>query len=316
MSRILAGLRVYQEAPRPLKRPPQPALATRHGASLRDYGGAGPLLLFVPSLINPPHVLDLAPDKSLLRWLGGRGFHVLLLDWGEDVAARRSLSVAGHVEQILLPFMEEMGEPPLLAGYCLGGTMALGAAAAAKTRGLALLASPWRFAGFPPDARESLARLWRSTGAAAAELGLLPIEALQSAFWSLDPARTVAKFERLDLGASNLGSFVALEDWANEGPALPEAAARELFEGFFSRDDPGTGRWTVAGAPVDPDRLPRPVLNIVARTDRIVPAASAAPVGERLDLDLGHVGMVVGSRAREAVWHPLARWLSKAAADH
>jgi polyhydroxyalkanoate synthase len=48
---------------------------------------------------------------------------------------------------------------------------------------------------------------------------------------------------------------------------------------------------------------------VVSTSDRIVPAPSAAAIGETLSLDLGHVGMVVGRRAREALWTPLARWL-------
>src|SRR6185295_12096270 len=68
MQAALAGLRKYQEAERAPPLAPMPALAEAHGAALRDYGGAGPTVLFVPSLINPPNVLDMG-DRSLLRWL-------------------------------------------------------------------------------------------------------------------------------------------------------------------------------------------------------------------------------------------------------
>src|SRR4051794_36233501 len=71
MQAALEGLRKYQEAERPAPLAPMPALAEAHGASLRDYGGKGPLVLFVPSLINPPNVLDMG-DRSLLRWLAKR----------------------------------------------------------------------------------------------------------------------------------------------------------------------------------------------------------------------------------------------------
>ena len=36
---------------------------------------------------------------------------------------------------------------------------------------------------------------------------------------------------------------------------------------------------------------------------------------EWLDLALGHVGMVVGSRAPDLLWEPLAGWLSRTAAS-
>jgi polyhydroxyalkanoate synthase len=315
MKKALEGLRKYQEAGRPAPPAPMPAVADRHGAALRDYGGEGPPVLFVPSLINPPNVLDMG-ERSLLRWLAGQGRRVLLLDWGWPGPDRRTMSVAGHVEQILLPLMEEIGEPSDLAGYCLGGTMALAAAQLGRARSVATIAAPWHFNGFPDESRAELGKLWASARPTAATLGVLPMEALQSAFWNLDPARTVAKFEAFaSLEGAEARTFVMLEDWANDGPPVSEAAAREMFEGLFRDDLTGAGRWLVAGTAIDPESLTVPLLNIVSTTDRIVPAASAVRAGERIDLALGHVGMVVGSRAPHMLWEPLAGWLSRTAAS-
>jgi polyhydroxyalkanoate synthase len=311
MQRALAGLRRYQEAPRGGNVRPKRAIAELMGASLRDYGGSGPDLLFVPSLINPPSVLDMG-RRSLLRWLAGRGRRVLLLDWGWPGPERQELGVAGHVEEILLPMMRELPAPPDLAGYCLGGTMAAAAAQLGNARSLTLIAAPWHFACFGESERSGLTRLWERSGDLAERLGVLPMEVLQCAFWSLDPGRTVAKFERLaDADAAALRAFVTLEDWANDGPPLSFAAARELLEDFFAADRPGSGHWRVGGEAINPAALPCPVLNIVSGTDRIVPAASAAVVGERITLARGHVGMVVGSRAKAELWEPLDAWLSR-----
>jgi len=291
-----------------------PAIGEIVGATLRDYGGDGAAVLFVPSLINPPNVLDLSAEKSLLRWLSGRGHRVLMLDWGWDVEARRDLSVAGHVEKILLPFVEQLEEPPALVGYCLGGTMALAAAALAKMKGVALIATPWHFAGFGDAARQMLDGVWTSSGPTVRSLGLLPMEVLQSAFWSLDPERTVGKFEAFGdaaPGSPEARAFVTLEDWSNDGPPITGAAAREMFETFFRDDLPGKGAWHVGGTAIDPARLPCPIFNIASTADRIVPHATATSAGERIDLDQGHVGMIVGSRAREALWEPLEAWLSR-----
>jgi polyhydroxyalkanoate synthase len=188
--------------------------------------------------------------------------------------------------------------------------MAIAAAARWPIRGLALIAAPWHFSGFPDSSRADLARLWRDWRPSAETLGMLPMEALQSAFWSLDPARTVAKFEAFaGLTGAEAETFVTLEDWANDGPPLSRAAAREVFEDLFDADLPGKGGWQVAGSTIDPASLEMPVLNIVSTSDRIVPDATAMRTGERLALGQGHVGMVVGSRAREVLWEPLDAWL-------
>lgn len=313
LTKALSGLRRYQEAPRAPAAPAPAAVAELLGASVRDYGGSGPPVLFVPSLINPPSILDL-PERSLLRWLAEEGgVRPLLLDWGRDVEARSALSVAGHVEEVLLPLIAALGERPALVGYCLGGTMALAAAGPGGAPAVAAIAAPWRFSAFPDEARATLGRLWQSAAATSEALGCLPMEVLQSAFWSLDPARTVAKFEAYaDMAeeSSEARAFVRLEDWANDGPPLPHRAARELFEELFGRDVTGRGEWRLA----DPGALPCPFLDIVSTSDRIVPAASATGAGERLELAQGHVGMVVGGRAKAALWEPLAAWLSHHAA--
>ena len=290
-----------------------PILARAGRAAIRDFGGSGPAVLFVPSLINPPDVLDIAPERSLLRWLAGQGVRPLLLDWGAPQTHEADLSVAGHVETMLLPLIDAIGAPVTLAGYCLGGTMALAAAALRPVSGLALIATPWRFRDYPDSTREALADLWRTAEPATGALGVLPMEILQAAFWRLDPKRTIAKYEAhgaRDPVDPQSQAFVRLEDWANDGPPLTRGAARELFLHMFAGDRPGKGEWQVGATTIDPTALTMPVLEIASTTDHIVPAATSPGVGERIDLALGHVGMIVGSRAKPSLWEPLAKWLS------
>jgi polyhydroxyalkanoate synthase len=310
----LAGLQAYQQAPRGPKKRPAPVRFRRGRGRLRDYGGTGRAVIFVPSLINPPFILDLAPQNSLLRWCSEQGLHPYLLDWGNPSPADRDMDVTAHVERILLPLIARFAAPPLLVGYCLGGTLALGAAAAADVAGVALLAAPWHFAGFG-GGRQAIAGLWQAAKPACEAMGLVPMEVLQTGFWRLDPARTIAKYEafgRMAPGSPGWDGFIALEDWANAGAPLPFAAGRQLFEDFVGGDLTGLGGWHVAGRKVDPLALRCPTVDFVSLNDRIVPRESAANLADRRDLAAGHVGMVVGGRARAQLWEPLADWLKRA----
>ena len=200
----------------------------------------------------------------------------------------------------------------MLAGYCLGGTMALAAASRADVAAVVTIAAPWHFAGFPESARQGLDALWRQAEPAVDALGLMPMELLQTSFWRLDPARTIAKFERFGRLAPDSDaarSFVALEDWANGGAPLAFAAGEEMFELLFRADRSGSGRWWIGGTRILPRRLPCPAIEFISATDRIVPAATAAGLPERRVLQMGHVGMVVGGRARTELWEPLRDWL-------
>ena len=312
----LAGLRAYQDAPRGRARRPVPARFRKGRARLRDYGAKGSrgrAVIVIPSLINPPFILDLIPDNSLLRWLANQGFRPFLLDWGTPGPAERNMDVTAHVEQLLLPLIAKFEEPPVLAGYCLGGTIAMAAACAVPVAGLAMIAAPWRFSGFGDAARNDIAELWRAAQPACETMGLVPMEVLQAGFWRLDPARTIAKYEAfaaMEAGSAAARSFVAMEDWANAGAPLPYAAGRQMFDDFIDADLPGTGRWRVNGTIVDPASLACPAVDFVSMSDRIVPAPSAADLPDRRDLGAGHVGMIVGRSARARLWEPLANWIA------
>ena len=307
----LDGLGAYERAQRPTPSPLRPEAARTGSARLRDHGGAGPVAVLIPSLINPPHILDLDPQVSLAAAIAGMGRRVLLLDWGE-ANDRADLSVSGHVEQLLLPLLAGLGEPPALIGYCLGGTMAIAAANLAPAERVVTLAAPWRFSAYPAEGRDSVQAMWRHTRDTANALGALPMEVLQAAFWSLDPERTVAKFAKfggLDPAGAEARRFVQLEDWANQGEPLPRAAAAELIEGFFGDDLPGSGRWSIADRAIT-DRIGVPALHFTADRDRITPAATA-PAGETVPIASGHVGMIVGA-ARERLHAGLKRFLDPA----
>jgi len=231
-------------------------------ACLYDFGGDGPPVVLIPSLINPPHVLDLDDEVSLARAAAGMGRRSLLLDWG-PARDRADLDIGGHVERLLAPLIERLGGSVALVGYCLGGTMAVAAANITKVDRAATIAAPWRFTDYPEQSRTSLLDLWRSARLAADRLNVLPMEVLQAAFWSLDPQRTVSKFARfaeLDANSPEARRFVTLEDWANEGEPLPLPAARELIEDFFGADLPGRAAWQVAGLTMT-DELGVPLLH-------------------------------------------------------
>src|SRR5215213_11846493 len=105
----LTGLKAYENAPRDPPAEPRTEVARVGGTCLRDHGGSGPPAVLIPSLINPPRILDLDAGVSLAAAMTGMGRRVLLLDWG-PAEERRGLSVAAHVEQLLQPLLRSVGE--------------------------------------------------------------------------------------------------------------------------------------------------------------------------------------------------------------
>jgi polyhydroxyalkanoate synthase len=308
-ARILAAVERYQNAAPCAAQTPLPDVAATSGSTRLLYlAGRGVPLVLIPSLVNPPDVLDM-PGQSFARFLA-KGFAVHIIDWGRPDPAMSQLSLAGLVEERLAPLLRTL-ERPVLAGYCLGGALAIAAARLVYARALLTLAATWDLHAYPSEQRAQLAALWSQVKTISAATGTVSMDMIQPAFWALDPALPVRKYERyagMPPGSAQALRFERLEDWANGGHPLPFRAAQDLFERGFAGNMLARD-WVVGGERVDPAAISCPWLDIRASDDRIVPAAAAPPAPERRTVPLGHVGMIVGSRAEQEVWTLVREWL-------
>jgi polyhydroxyalkanoate synthase subunit PhaC len=314
---LIAGIAAYRRHPYQRTLGDPPVLWSEGSSRLLDYGGDGPAILFVPSLINRAYVLDLAPGRSMLRWLAARGVRPLLLDWGWPEATERHFTLTDYVVARLVAAMEALPGPVILAGYCMGGLLALAAAQLRPDRvaALVLLATPWDFHAAPSVLRPEA---MLQTLPPLLPGGTLPIDAMQALFALQNPGAVAAKFRafaRLDQGSEAARLFVAIEDWLADGVPLAAPVAQECLAGWYGANTPASGVWRVGGQVVDPAALRLPTLVALPANDRVVPPESASPLAvlipgaTRLEPALGHVGMVAGSRAETMLWQKLLDWL-------
>ena len=326
---LLAGVAAYRRHPwqRTLEDPPP---IWREGSSrLLDFGPPdAPPLLVVPSLVNRAYVLDLLPGQSMLRFLAANGTRPLLLDWGYPGEVERAFGlsdyIAGRLERALECAVAVAGRPVTLAGYCMGGLMAVAAALRRPdlVGRLVLLASPWDFWAEGERQPRELAGLLPALEPALAQTGALAVDTLQTMFSLLDPGSVAAKyrdFGRQDQASARARMFVALEDWLNDGVPLAAPVARETLSGWYGRNSPARGQWRVLGVPVLPEDLRMRCFVAAPGRDRIVPPGSARALAAAIEgADLivpraGHIGMVAGSTARTVLWEPLSAWLRESA---
>lgn len=321
---LLAGIAAYRRHPWARNLPDPPEVWREGGSRMLDYGGTGPAMLVVPSLVNRAYVLDLMPDHSLLRWLAAHGVRPLLLDWGWPGALERRFTltdyVAGRLERALLAATGLANGPVLVVGYCMGGTLAVAAAQRRPelVRALVLLATPWDFHAADALQARLTARLVPRLEPLMRAGGTLPVDALQMLFALLDPGGVAEKFRafaRLDQDSARARLFVALEDWLNDGVPLAAPVARECLAGWYGENSPATGAWQIAGLAVDPRRLRMPTLVMAPGRDRIVPPESARALAGLIEgailhePPMGHIGMVAGTGARQGPWETLRDWL-------
>lgn len=319
---LIAGIAAYRADPYTRQMTDPPCLWEEGESRLLDYGGEGPCVLFVPSLINRAYILDLMEDASMLRWLSAQGVHPYLLDWGWPGEAERGFSLTDYIAGRLERAITALPGKIVLAGYCMGGLLALAAALRLpeKVSALALLATPWDFHADDPAAARRLADMLPSLELMMGFSSTLPIDALNALFAMIDPYGVGDKYRDYagqDKASARARRFVAMEDWLADGVPLAAPVARETLAGWYGANSPARLQWRVAGLPVDPARLAVPAFCAIPARDRLVPAASAQklaaalPLASVIEPRAGHIGMVAGTHAKSALWEPFTDWLHR-----
>lgn len=327
---MLRGMHLYQNHPYAA---PAPVYDTLWQAgSVRvlkprdtdDVLSVAPAALLVPSLINTARILDLLPDRSMLRWLRSRGIDAYLLDWGDVTKAEGQATmedmIAGRLCAALDFLKHHAGQSVHGIGYCMGGTMLAGAAvlAAHALASLTFLAAPWDFAAGDGALRSRVAFWAPGALPAMAAKNVLPVEWTQTLFASLDPAAIAAKFVRfadMDQDSGQACLFIAVEDWLNDGVDLPAALSRECIQGWFLENAPAAGAWVLRGHAVMPENINVPCLVVASSQDKLVEFGSAMALARQLqrvqtvDPVCGHIGMVAGRQSVERVWRPIVEFI-------
>jgi polyhydroxyalkanoate synthase len=317
---LIAGIAAYRRHPYARAVPVAPLVWREGETELTDYGGAGPAVLFIPSLVNRGYVLDLMEAHSMLRFLGRAGAHPYLLEWGWPGTVERGFDLTDYITGRLERAIAAIPGPVVLAGYCMGGLLALAAALrlGPKISALALLATPWDFHQPDAAAARRVADMVTLFEPVLRTAGALPIDALNTLFAMVDPFGVGDKyrdFARQDKASDRAQRFVAVEDWLADGVPLAAPVARETLAGWYGANSPARLAWRVGGVIVDPADLRVPHFVAIPARDRLVPAESAAALAARLPAPqvitaaAGHIGMVAGTHAQTALWEPFAEWL-------
>lgn len=282
-------------------------------------------LLICFAMVNRPYMLDLQPDRSLIRELLSLGADVYLLDWGYPDGADRFTPldeyICGYLGRCVECILEQNSVDALnLLGICQGGTMSLCYTALEPRRiaNLITMVAPVDF-----KTPENLLSKWAQhiDVDLLTQSGNVSGEFLNLIYLALMPFRlTQQKYVNLlqmQGDRAQLENFMRMEKWIFDSPDQPARAFREFIQWFFQENRLVRGELALGSKPVLLKNIMCPVLNIFAANDHLVPPSASVPLGahigsedyESLQVDVGHIGMYVSSKARKAVPAAIMSWL-------
>ena len=302
------------------------AVTETDNGTLHRYGDPGDApLIIVYSLVNRPAILDLSPERSVIRRLTEGGFCVYLIAWHPPGIARRHLGLADYILGDIADAVDwvdrQHATRPHLLGVCQGGVLALCHAALAPVglRSLTTLATPVD-TGTADDRLAELARrvdfddLVAATGNVTGQ-GLATIFASLKPF-ALGPQRYSSLAALAHADDAELEAFMRMERWMYDGPDLAGRAFAEFAREIYQDNALMNGRLRLDGQAVRLGDVTMPVFNAWAEHDHLVPPAAARGLGasiagpcEAQSVPGGHLGLFIGGRAHKTLYPALIEWL-------
>ncbi|NHN57838.1 MULTISPECIES: class III poly(R)-hydroxyalkanoic acid synthase subunit PhaC [Halorussus] len=285
-------------------------------------------ILLVYALINKPYILDLQPDRSVVRRLLEAGFDVYLIDWGEPSTLDTSLSLYDYVERYVgncVDVVRDRADVDALNlfGYCMGGTMSAMYAALypEKVRNLGLMAT-----GLCYDGTGGVLERWGGEqydpGKLVETFGNAPGGLLSVGFAMMDPVQNfLTKYLRLYDNLEDeefVENFVRMERWVRDSPDVAGEVYREFIEYIYQDNLLMQNELRLNGRHVDVGELDMPILQLVAKHDHLVPPSASVPFNDVVPSDdvttiespTGHIGLSVSSKAHAEVWPQACEWFA------
>ena len=285
-------------------------------------------ILIVYALVNRPYILDLQPDRSVIRRLLAAGFEVYMIRWGEPSMLDQSLTMADYVNRYIDNSVDavldrEGVDDVHLLGYCMGGTMALmyDIGHDEDVRTLTLMATPFVFEGtggilehwamyFDPDT-------------VVDALGNLPADFLAVSFSMMDPIdQYLSKYVRLYENVESeafVQNFARMEQWIWDGVDVAGEAYREFIDDIYRENRLVEGEYALGDRRIDLGEIDTPLQQIVGQYDHIVPPESSTPINDHvasaderlIEFPAGHIGISVSSSAHDRLWPDVTDWLAE-----
>lgn len=278
------------------------------------------------ALVNRFEMLDIQPDRSLVRNLLNLGLDLYVIDWGYPSRADRYVTLDDYVNWYIGDIVDYVSrahdkEAVNLMGICQGGTLAtiFSALHPEKVKNLITLVTPIDF-----STNDGLLFRWAkdmNIDRLVDAHGVVPGEFLNNGFAMLKPMMRINKYMNItDMmqEKDKLMSFLRMEKWINDSPDQAGECFRQFLKDLYQENKLMKGTLEVGGKNVNLKNITMPLLNIYAAEDHLVPPAASIPFNDEVgtkDKELykfpgGHIGVFVGARSQKELAPTIAKWLS------
>ena len=290
-------------------------------------------VFIVYAFVNRYYIMDLQPDKSVVRGLLDGGFDTYIVDWGFPSGDDRYLTfndyVNGYMDNAIDRIRKISGSDKVtLVGVCQGGVLSLIYASLhpEKVKNLIALNTPVNF-----DTDKSLLNIWgreMDIDRIVDSFGIVPGQLLNVGYFFVDPLRhmidifsgvydRVGPGNRQRMDEESMKTFLRIVRWGSDSPGQAGEVYRQFIRDCYQRNLLIMNKMEIDGRKIDLKKITMPLLNIMAKYDNFIPNESSIPLNEAVSsmdktmaiFPTGHLGIFVGYISQRDVLPVLTEWL-------
>jgi len=256
--------------------------------------------LVIPSIFNSPEILFLGRNKGFIDNLRGYG-EVLLIDWFEVLEADYSLN--DYVQRIAEIITNLNFTNLNIIGHCIGGNLAIASSIIAPNsiETITLLTTPWDFSHLA-----NIHKIYQRFNIEQhiRNLPIVPKIYIQILFFLLSPNYFDNKVDRFFKLTSNKDKDLSfkIERWLLSGFALPQATYRQIMDDLIEQNILVNNKWTISGKIINPELINKPIYQIIANNDHLVPKSSILPLltsfknSTIFEVEGGHISYLINDK--------------------
>ena len=281
--------------------------------------------LITYALVNRQYMMDIQPDRSVIKSFLEGGMDVYVIDWGYPTGEDMYMTMDDYINWYMgdcVDFIrrEKKADKINLLGVCQGGTFSTIFAALypEKIKNLITMVVPIDFS--PNDALLFRWSKYMNVDSLVDAYGVVPGDVMNFAYLILKPLeltmnKYVGMIDKMD-DREFLTNFMRMEKWVFDSPDQAGETLRQFVKDLYQGNKLIRNELVLGGRQVDLKNITMPLLCVCAEYDHLVPLSSSRPlldaVGSKdtqfLSFKTGHIGMYVSSQSQKAIAPKIVEW--------
>lgn len=284
-------------------------------------------LLITYALVNRQYMMDIQPDRSVIKSFLEGGLDVYVIDWGYPTAEDMYMSMDDYINWYMDDCVDYIrkahkADKINLLGVCQGGTFSTIYAALNpdKIKNLVTMVVPIDFSG-----NDALLFRWSkfmNIDSLVDAYGVVPGDIMNFAYLILKPLeltmnKYISMVDKMD-DPEFMKNFMRMEKWVFDSPDQAGETLRQFIKDLYQGNKLIKNELVLGGKQVNLKNITMPLLCACAEYDHLVPLSASRPlldaVGSTdtqfISFKTGHIGMYVSSQSQKTIAPQIVEWLT------